>query len=156
MRNFVCEKELAVVAEKLVANGGGAVVGGVIGHFGENLARKVDTADPAVIVVISLVINETTVPYNFPIQPKDINRRVVAARNGNLHHPLLIQSSLDQQEAVQAGVLVKRDDLECTKVGSCYKIEFDKQESALRGAISLESRLSRLLKSVCIITQVTD
>ena len=61
------------------------------------------------------------------------------------------QSTLNKQEALSAGFWVKQDDIGVTEVGSLYKIDFNKEDSALNGTISLESRLSRLLGVDCSV-----
>ena len=44
-------------------------------------------------------------------------------------------------------MLVQRvKNIDFTEAGSCYKIDFDKQESAVCGTVSLELKLSCLLR----------
>lgn len=45
---LILVQELLVVAQELVANGGGLVVGRVVAHVGEDAPRKVDVAAPPI------------------------------------------------------------------------------------------------------------
>ena len=44
------------------------------------LAAKVDAAGPAVVVVVALIVHKAAVLDDLPVQPKDVNGQVVAAR----------------------------------------------------------------------------
>ena len=56
----------------------------------------------------------------------------------------MLQLTLNQQEAPELSEVLKLDDVMSWKWGSCYKIDFDKQEFALSRALPLELRLSHL------------
>lgn len=72
-------QELLVVAQELVANGCGLVVGRVVAHVGEDASRKVYVAAPPVGLVIALVSHQAATLDDLPVQAKDIQRSVVAA-----------------------------------------------------------------------------
>lgn len=72
-------QKLLVVAQELIANGGGLVVAGEVAHVGKNAAGKIDAAAPAVGLIIALIGHQPTALDNLPIQAKDIQRSVVAA-----------------------------------------------------------------------------
>ena len=59
-----------------------------------------------------------------------------------------LESTLNKQDTLLAGCFVKRDNIDFTYAGSCYKIDFNKQESALSG-VSLGTRLSHLSRVDC-------
>ena len=60
---------------------------------------------------------------------------------------LQVQSTLDKWGALYARFLV--DDIDFTKVGSRYEIDFDKWKYALSGTVSLEPRTVLLMKVDC-------
>lgn len=76
---LILVQELLVVAQKLVANGCGLVVGRVVAHVGEDAPRKVDVAAPPVGLVISLVSHQAAALDDLPVQAKDVQRSIVAA-----------------------------------------------------------------------------
>lgn len=52
-------QELLIVAEQLVAYGGGLVVAGEVAHVGEDAASKVDGAAPTIGLVVALIGDQT-------------------------------------------------------------------------------------------------
>lgn len=82
---LILVQELLVVAQELVADGRGLVVGCIVAHVGEDAACKVDVAAPSVGLIVALVTHQPTALDDFPIQAKDVQRRVVAAA---IHHVL--------------------------------------------------------------------
>lgn len=72
-------QELPVVAEQLVANGCGLVVGRVVAHVGEDAAGKVDAAAPAIGLIVALVAHQPTTLDDLPVQAKHVQRCVVTA-----------------------------------------------------------------------------
>ena len=62
---------------------------------------------------------------------------------------LSVHSTLDRRGTIQAGFLIKRNDIDFTKAGSIYEIGFDKREFSISGTVSSEPRPSRLLKVDC-------
>ena len=76
---LVLIQELLVVAQQLVADGGGLVVGGEVAHVGEDAACKIDVPAPPLRLIIPLVSCQATTLDDLSIQAKDIQRGVVAA-----------------------------------------------------------------------------
>ena len=82
---LILVQELLVVAQQLVANGCGLVVGRVVAHVGEDAACKVDVAAPSVGLIVALVSHQATTLDDLPVQAEDIQRGVVTAI---IHHAL--------------------------------------------------------------------
>ena len=94
--DLIGQQEFAVVAQQLVANGGRAIVGCVVGHLGEDLASKVDAPNPAVVIIVTLVVHKSAMPNHFPVQAKDVNGRVIAAQEPHVSdvlHNLIMSRS---------------------------------------------------------------
>lgn len=72
-------QELLVIAQELVANGCGLVVGRVVTHVGKDAACKVDVATPPVGLIISLVSHQPATLDDLSVQAKYIQGGVVAA-----------------------------------------------------------------------------
>ena len=72
-------QELLVVAQQLVADGGGLVVGGEVAHVGEDAAGKVNVPAPPLGLILPIISCQATTLDDLPIQAKDIQRGVVAA-----------------------------------------------------------------------------
>ena len=60
-------QELLVVAQQLVAYGGGLVVAGEVAHVGEDAAGKVDAAAPAVGLIIALIGHKASPLDHLPV-----------------------------------------------------------------------------------------
>ena len=81
-----------------------------------------------------------------PAFSKVIRIALTSSRLNNPHHLLSVDSQL-----TISGRLFERDDSDFTKAGSPYKIDSpNKRETALSGTISLELRLSCLLRVDCL------
>ena len=82
---LILVQELLVVAQELVANGCGLVVGRVVAHVWKDAAGKVDVAAPPVGLIIALISHQSATLDDLPVQAKDIQRGVVTAI---IHHIL--------------------------------------------------------------------
>ena len=45
------------------------------------LAAKVDASNPAIVIVIALVVCKAAVPDDLPIEPEDVDGQVIAAQH---------------------------------------------------------------------------
>ena len=72
-------QELLVVAQQLVAYGGGLVVAGEVAHVGEHVTRKVDVAAPPIGLIIPLIQDQPTSLDHLTVETKYVQRCVVAA-----------------------------------------------------------------------------
>ena len=76
---LICIQELLVVAQQLVAYGGGLVVAGEVAHVGEHMTRKVDVAAPPIGLIIPLIEDQPALLNHFPVETEYVQRCVVAA-----------------------------------------------------------------------------
>ncbi len=72
-------QELLVVAQQLVAYGGGLVVAGEVAHVGEHVTRKVDVAAPPIGLIVPLIEDQPASLDHLTVETKYVQRCVVAA-----------------------------------------------------------------------------